>query len=217
MVAIPLDHGPGILKTGRTPTGLFADVLPTGNLLENQETQLITGREKAAILRIVAGSYQIHSQLLEQPCILPLQAWWCSIPEVRIVLVAVQADQLQLAAVEIKAIGPELGRPAAETDHPLILVGKLDVHRIQIGIVQAPAPEFQLFEGQGKRAFFDGGFRPGQQGPSVIQQGCHPKGITIDRPSLQLDRGIGFAAHRQECQMFLFGDNQGNQAIDATK
>lgn len=130
MVAVALDHTAGILKAGLSPDLPASDMLPAWDLLEDQQPHFITRIKKAGILRVMAGSYQIHPQLLEQQGIMALQAWRGRIPKIRVVLMAVQTDKRQLPSVEIKPVGFEFRMPAAETNDSFLRICKRHTNRI---------------------------------------------------------------------------------------
>ena len=85
---------------------LVADVLPTGNLLEHQQSDLIAGIEEMARLRIVRGADDIALQVLAQnDGVTALDAGRHGLADPREGLMAIQAAQLDDRAVELESFG----------------------------------------------------------------------------------------------------------------
>jgi len=96
--------------------GCVTDVLPAGQLREDQKPHFITGIQKMLALGIVAGAHGIAAQLLLQDAgILPLQALRGGIADIRVALMPVQTPQKGLFPVQIEAVRPENRRAEAET------------------------------------------------------------------------------------------------------
>ena len=95
--------------------GRVADVLPAGDFGEDQQTQAVALVDEVLALRIVRGAHGSALQLLlEDARVLALQMLGRGVADVGVVLVAVQAAQEELFAVEIEAVGLEDGRTEAE-------------------------------------------------------------------------------------------------------
>ena len=99
------------------------DVLPTGRLLPHHQTQLVTRIEEVRRLGIVRATHHVAIQrVLQQLCIAPLEPLIGRHAEVWEQLMAVQTEELEGFAVQMKAIEPE--RHLAESGP--------DVERVQL-------------------------------------------------------------------------------------
>lgn len=74
MIPVAPDHTPDVINDQQLP-GFVTDVLPAGNLSENQEANLIAAVEEVARLRIMRSPNEVAFQLmLEDLRIAPLHA-----------------------------------------------------------------------------------------------------------------------------------------------
>src|SRR4051812_9652250 len=116
MVPVPPDHPVHILTCALLPL-LVADVLPTGNLLEDQQPDLVAGVQEVRRLWVVRGPDDVALDLvLENQGILALDTGRHRAADVRKGLVAVEAAQLDAAAVQEEAFWGEAGVAEPEAD-----------------------------------------------------------------------------------------------------
>ena len=108
------NHLPHILHRLINPV-LAADVLPAGDFGEHQQTAAVAFIQEILALGIVAGADRVAAQLLLQNAgILPLHGFRGGVAHIGEALMAVEAPQEGLFAVEIKPVPPEFRR--AETE-----------------------------------------------------------------------------------------------------
>jgi hypothetical protein len=116
MVPVSSDHRFGI-RQGHLLPGLIPDVLPAWDFLEHQQADFVTPVQKMPGRRIMGGADQVHAEgVLQDIGILFLYGFWHGVSDMREGLVAVQAAQLCLFAVEKKAAWLEHGFPVSEQD-----------------------------------------------------------------------------------------------------
>ena len=93
-----------VAQAERLPV-LVADVLPAGDLLEDQQADLVAAIQKVRRLRVMRGAHDVAAQfVLEDVGVLALQPCRGRRADVGIGLVAVEADQLDAPAVEVEAV-----------------------------------------------------------------------------------------------------------------
>ncbi len=144
VIAVLEDHLPHVLHRLILP-GLVADVLPAGNLGEDQQAQLVAGVDKMLTLRIMGGAHGVAGQLLLQDTrILKLQVRGGGVADVGIALVPVQAPQEALLPVEVEAVGLKFdGAEAHAVLHPVekaaLSVQQLRPAGVELGLFRAPA------------------------------------------------------------------------------
>ena len=113
MIPVLENHFPGVLHRLSLPVAV-ADVLPAGNFREHQQTQPIALVQEVVALGIVGGAHGVAGQLpLQNPGILPLEAFRSGVAHVGPALVSVQPPQEGAPAVQVKAVGLEFHHPEA--------------------------------------------------------------------------------------------------------
>ena len=114
MVPVAANHAAHVVDGDQLPR-LVADVLPAGNFLQHQQSDLVAGIEKVARLRIVRGAHDIALELVAQNLrVAALRAAGHGLADKGKGLMAVQAAQLDDFAVEFETVIGELG--FAKTD-----------------------------------------------------------------------------------------------------
>jgi hypothetical protein len=123
MVPVAPDHAPDIINRKLLPS-FVANMLPSGNLFQNEESDFITGVEKVARLRIVRCANNIAMQFItEYLSIPPLHAAWHGLTDERKRLMAIESAQLDDFAVQLKAVIGKLRHP--ETESARIFIRRL--------------------------------------------------------------------------------------------
>ncbi len=108
MVPVAADHAVDVVD-GEILPGLIADVLPAGNLFEDQQADLVAGIEEVARLRIVRGADDVALQVLAQDeGVAALHAAGHGLAHPGEGLMAVEAAQLDDRAVERESLRREL-------------------------------------------------------------------------------------------------------------
>ncbi|MPN00548.1 hypothetical protein SDC9_147744 [bioreactor metagenome] len=82
----------------------FANILPARYLLKYQQAQFIAGVQKGWILGIVTGTHKVHPQALEGASVLNLQGGRSGISQVGVVLMTIQANQINHLSIEKEAL-----------------------------------------------------------------------------------------------------------------
>ena len=114
MVPVAADHAADIVDRDLLP-GLVADVLPAGNLFEDQQADLVAAVEEVPRLRIVRGAHDVAVQVLAQDVgVAALHARGHGLADEGEGLVAVEAAQLDDFAVEGEAVVGEGGLAEAD-------------------------------------------------------------------------------------------------------
>ena len=148
MVAVLPHHVLGIAHRLLLPVRI-PDVLPAGDLGEYQQSQFVAAVDKMLRLGIVRGAHGVEPQLaLENVGIQPLHRARHRVADVRIALVAVEPDQLQFPAIEVKPVCGEHRAAEAEgrlraVEHGFALP-QLGHERVERGAERVP----QLRAGQ---------------------------------------------------------------------
>ena len=118
MVAVLQDHVLHVLQRLIDPQRI-ADVLPAGDLGEDQDASAVAFVQEVVALGIMGGAHRVAAQLLlKDPGILPLEALGGGVAHVGVALMAVQTSEEGLLAVEVEAVGTEFDGPEAEFDAP---------------------------------------------------------------------------------------------------
>jgi len=100
MIPVASNHAADIVDGDLFPC-FIADVLPTGNLFEHEEANLIAAVEEVARLRVVRSAHNVAVELMaENVGILALHAGGHGLAHKGEGLVAVEAAQLDDVAVE---------------------------------------------------------------------------------------------------------------------
>ena len=137
MVPVARDHAADVLDRLGLPR-VAADVLPAGNLLEDEQAKPVAGIEEPGRLRIVGRADDVEVKLaLQDFGVAFLGGAAKGIAGIGKGLVAIEAAQLQRPAVEAKALGCELGRAEAEGVGDRI-VAEGELNRVEIGAVEVP-------------------------------------------------------------------------------
>ena len=114
MIPVAANHARDVINRNVLP-GLIADVLPAGNLFENEQSHLVAGVEKMARLRIVRCAHDVAVQLVAQDVgVATLRATRHRLANERKRLMTVEAAQLDDFAIQLEAVIGEFG--VAETD-----------------------------------------------------------------------------------------------------
>ena len=143
MVTVLQHHLPGVFH-GLILPAIIADVLPAGDLGEDDQTKPVAFVDEILALGIVGGTHRHTAQLLfENAGILPLQALRCGVTHVREALVTVKATQESLFAVEIKTVVFKLNGAHAKFYFLGILqlavsIQQFAFQNITVGIIHAP-------------------------------------------------------------------------------
>src|SRR6202007_3059082 len=129
--------------------GFGADVLPAGNLFEDEEADLVAAVQEVARLGIVRGAHAVAVQaVVEDLRILPLHARRHGLADKGEGLMAIQSTQLDDLAVEGEAVIGEGSLAESYAAGVLIddLAGaeKLHVHGVELRPVELP--ELDVFE-----------------------------------------------------------------------
>ena len=104
MIVLCHNHVPHIL-VGNTLPFLTADHTPAWNLRDNQKPQLVTFGNKLFRLNIVRSTNRVHMELIKQDLrITLLNTFWHGISHIGIILVTIQADQLNLSSIKIESL-----------------------------------------------------------------------------------------------------------------
>jgi len=123
MIPIAPDHLAHIADGDLLPLQV-PDVLPAGDLFENQQPHLIARIQKIGRLRIMRSADDVAMQLmLQNPCIAPLDARRHGPANVRKRLMPVQPTQLHMPAVQPESRRRELRLP--EPDPRAVLISRL--------------------------------------------------------------------------------------------
>ena len=124
------------------------DVLPTRRLLPDHQTQLVARVEEVRRLGIVRATHHVAIQrVLQQLCIAPLEPLVGRHAEVREQLMAVQTEELEGFAVQVKPVEPE--RHLAESGPDIervqlrsALIGERRADRVQLWARRRPQVGF---------------------------------------------------------------------------
>jgi hypothetical protein len=142
MVPVAANHAADVVH-GEVLPGEIADVLPAGNLFEDEEADLVAGVEEVARLRIVGGADDVALEIFAQDeGVLALHAGGHGLANPGEGLMAVEAAQLDDGAVEREALGREAG--FAEADAAGVVVQQMaaaqqtDFDAVELGRVQIP-------------------------------------------------------------------------------
>ena len=109
VIPVAANHAADVIDGDVLP-GKIADVLPAGNLFQNQKTDLVAGVEEVAGLRVVRGADDIAMQVLAQDqSVLALHACGHGLADPWECLMAIKAAQLDDCAVEREALRCEAG------------------------------------------------------------------------------------------------------------
>ena len=160
MVAVLLHHLLGVAHGLLLPL-VAADVLPAGDLREDEQTQLVAPVDEVRALRIVARAHGVEAELVFQKLrVHALQALRRGVADVGPALVAVQAAQEELSPVEIKPVGVKLREPEAERHvhavkhrpfgDALAGLNQLGAQRVEHGALHVP--ELRVRHEQQRRA-----------------------------------------------------------------
>ena len=116
MVAVLEDHVLHIFQ-GLVDPHIVADVLPAGDLGEDQDASAVALVQEMVALGIVGGADRVAAQLLlKDTGILPLKALGGGVAHVGIALMPVQTPHEGLLSVQVQAVGPEFHGAEAEFD-----------------------------------------------------------------------------------------------------
>ena len=124
---------------------LPADMLPAGDLREDQKAQLVAAVQEGLGLGIVGGAHHIQAQLLPQDLRVPLlHIVGHGVAHIGIGLMPVQAPEGQLFPIEEEALRAEFRIPEAEAHAALVqlLSRSVQQHRrqgIEVRLLRAPA------------------------------------------------------------------------------
>ena len=114
MVPVAANHAADVVDGDLLPV-LVADVLPAGNLFEDEQADLVAAIEEVARLRIVRGADDVAVEVLAQDVgILALHACGHRLTDEGKGLVAIEAAQLDDFAVEREALVGEDGFAEAD-------------------------------------------------------------------------------------------------------
>ena len=104
MVPVAANHAADVVDGDLLP-GLVADVLPAGDLFEDEQADLVAAVEEVARLRIVRGADDVAVEILaENVGVLALRAGGHGLADEREGLMAIEAAQLDDLAVEREAL-----------------------------------------------------------------------------------------------------------------
>ena len=136
VVPVAPDHAGDIIH-GRILPRLIADVLPPRNLFEHQQARLVAGVQKGGRLRVVRGAHNVALQFLAQhqgvARLHPRRHGAAGVGER---LVAVQAAQLHVLAVEIKT--GETRFPEPDPRAVSVAVVEPRSHLVELGPAEVP-------------------------------------------------------------------------------
>ena len=142
VVPVAANHTADVVHGDVLP-GRIADVLPAGNLLEDQQTDLVAGVEEVARLRVVRGAHDIAVKVLAQDDgVAALHASGHGLSDPGESLMAVEAAQLDDGAVEREALRREAR--LAEADAARVVVEQIcaaqqaHFNAIELGRTQIP-------------------------------------------------------------------------------
>jgi hypothetical protein len=156
MIPVLQDHFPEV-RAGSLLPFFIADVLPAGELREDQKADLVAAVDERLGLRIMRGTDGIAAELVFQDIgIFPLQAVRHGIADVGIGLMTVEAAQADLLSVQIKAVRPERHPAEAEPDilfvQQLSAAGKARAESVEHRTADVPAVDRTCREPDGDRS-----------------------------------------------------------------
>lgn len=133
-----------------------ADVLPAGDLGDDEQADLVAALDEVVRLGVVAGPHDRAAQFsFEDVGVEPLGPGRGRVSEMRVGLVPVQAAQGEGASVEEEALGAPFDRPEADPQlfgvhfAPLV-IDEGDRQAVQVGALRAPGRDAPDLEGGGE-------------------------------------------------------------------
>src|SRR6476661_134199 len=120
MIPVAANHTTHVVDRNILP-GFIADMLPAGDLFQNQQSDFIAGIDKVPRLRVMRGANNIALQLVAKDIgVTTLNAPGHGLTDPREGLMAIQPPQLDDFAVQLESVVGELSLAEAEATGILI-------------------------------------------------------------------------------------------------
>ena len=166
MVPVAANHAADVVDGNIFP-GFVSDVLPAGNLFENEQADFVAGVKKVARLRIVRGADDVALELVAQDLgVAALGAAGHGLADKGKRLVTIEAAQLDDFAVQFEAVIGELGFAKAEAAGVFVqhlrAAAQADAGGVEIAVFQLPELD------SAKLVEMNGRARPGSLRPLAM-------------------------------------------------